>query len=137
VLEDSAVRVTAGGSATFWLAGGGDYWTARHDVRAALREVPDWGSVLAFTHNPDVFPEIPTRVSLTLASHTHGGQVRLPIVGTPVVPSRYGSRYAAGHVVERGRHLYISSGIGTAGLPLRLRRPPEVPVLVLSSAGSG
>ena len=49
-----------------------------------------------------------------------------------MLPTRFGERYIAGHVVERGRHLYVSTGIGTAGLPLRLRRLPEVPVLRLS-----
>ena len=49
------------------------------------------------------------------------------------LPTRYGERYLAGHVVEDGRHLYVSAGLGTAGLPLRLRRPPEVPVLRLDA----
>jgi hypothetical protein len=137
VLEDSAVRVTHGPSMTFWLAGVGDFWTAPHDVRAALREVPSWGSVLLFTHNPDVFPTVPARVSLTFAAHTHGGQVRLPLVGPPVVPSRYGRRYAAGHVVEGGRHLYVSTGIGTSILPIRIGVPPEVTVVTVRSAGGG
>ena len=47
------------------------------------------------------------------------------------MPSRYGDRYLAGHIVEGGRHLYVSSGLGTSGLPLRLLRRPEVPVLTL------
>ena len=38
--------------------------------------------VVLITHNPDIFPEVPARVSLTLAAHTHGGQVKLPIIGT-------------------------------------------------------
>jgi predicted MPP superfamily phosphohydrolase len=51
-----------------------------------------------------------------------------------MLPTRFGERYLAGHVVEGGRHLYVSAGIGTPGLPLRLRRPPEVPVLRLTAA---
>ena len=74
------------------------------------------------THDPDVFPDVPARVALTVAGHLHGGQVNVPILRHAVLPTRYGDRYLAGHVVESGRHLYVSAGLGTAGLPLRLRR---------------
>jgi predicted MPP superfamily phosphohydrolase len=85
--------------------------------------------VLLLTHNPDVFPDVPARVSLTLAGHTHGGQVRLPLIGAPVVPSVYGQRYAAGLVVEGGRALFVTTGIGTSIVPLRIGVPPEIAVL--------
>jgi len=77
---------------------------------------------------------VPARVSLTIAGHTHGGQVKLPVIGAPVVPSRYGQRYAAGHVAEDGRHLYVGTGTGTSILPVRFRVPPEVVVLTLVPA---
>jgi predicted MPP superfamily phosphohydrolase len=85
------------------------------------------------THNPDVFPFVPDRVSLAVAGHTHGGQVRLPLVGRPVVPSRFGQRFAAGHVVEGSRHLFVATGVGTSILPVRFRVPPAVAVLTLSA----
>jgi predicted MPP superfamily phosphohydrolase len=66
-----------------------------------------------------------------VSGHTHGGQIDVPALRRRVIPSRYGDRYARGHVVEGGRHLYVTSGIGTSGWPLRLRRPPEVVVLEL------
>jgi predicted MPP superfamily phosphohydrolase len=87
--------------------------------------------VLLAVHDPDVFPRVPERPALTVAGHMHGGQVNVPILRRTVLPTRFGERYMAGHVVERGRHLYVSAGVGTAGLPLRLFRPPEVPVLRL------
>jgi predicted MPP superfamily phosphohydrolase len=70
-------------------------------------------------------------VNLTLAGHTHGGQVNLPMVGRLVVPSKYGERYAMGHIVENGRHLFVGGGVGTSILPVRFRVPPEVVVLEL------
>jgi predicted MPP superfamily phosphohydrolase len=70
-------------------------------------------------------------VSLTIAGHTHGGQVCIPFVGRPIVPSRYGERFAIGHVVESGRHLFVSPGIGTSIVPVRFLVPPEISVLVL------
>ena len=132
VLEDRAVEIRRGGPA-FWLAGISDVWTWRHDVQGALAQVPKGSPVLAFTHNPDIFPSIPATVSLTLAGHTHGGQVNLPFFGRLIVPSRYVKRYAIGHVVEGGRHLFVTPGIGTSVLPVRFRVPPEISILRLVS----
>jgi predicted MPP superfamily phosphohydrolase len=134
VLEDAA-RPLRRGACRFWLAGISDFWEGAHDAGAALRDVPEGEPVIAFTHNPDVFPEIPARVTLTIAGHTHGGQVYLPGVGRPVVPSAYGERYAIGHVEEAGRHLFVSSGLGTSIVPVRFLVPPEVSVLTLRSIG--
>lgn len=93
--------------------------------------IPQKVPIIAFTHNPDVFPEIPSRVALTIAGHTHGGQVHVPIVGRPVVPSQYGERFAAGHIEEGGRHLFVSTGLGTSILPVRFRVPPEISILTV------
>lgn len=130
VLENRAVRVESGGRA-FWLAGIADLWTRKPDIEGTLKQVTDEEPVLLFTHNPDIFPDVPPRVSLTLAGHTHGGQVNLPLIGRPVVPSRFGQRYAFGHVVEQGRNLYVSGGVGTSIIPARFRVPPEIVVLSL------
>ena len=133
IVEDRAARIdtTAG---PVWFAGISDLWTGRHDIRAALAGVKDDDApVILLTHNPDVFPDVPPRVALTLAGHTHGGQVRLPWVGRPVVPSQFGQRYAAGHIVEGGRHLFVATGLGTSILPVRFRVPPAIAVLTLMS----
>jgi len=133
VLQDRAVRLPPafGG---IWVAGVSDFWTGRHDVNGALSGITDTTSPLVvITHNPDVFPEIPARGSLTIAGHTHGGQVRLPFIGPLVVPSRYGQRFAGGHIVENGRHLYVATGIGTSILPFRLGVPPAINVLGVGS----
>jgi predicted MPP superfamily phosphohydrolase len=71
------------------------------------------------------------RATLTLAGHTHGGQVDLPLLGRRVVPSRFGSRYAAGHIVEGGRHLFVTTGVGTSIVPVRFGVPPEIALLTL------
>ena len=86
-------------------------------------------------HEPDIFPKVPARVSLTLAGHTHGGQVALPVVGRMIVPSAYGQRYAYGHVVEDGRHLIVSGGLGCSMIPVRFGVPPEVVVIDLGGGG--
>lgn len=135
-LEDSAARIRSP-VCDFWLVGVSDFWEGRHDVHAALEQVTDPAPVVAFTHNPDVFPDIPARVSLTIAGHTHGGQVYLPLIGRPIVPSRYGERFAIGHIVEGGRHLFVSSGLGTSIIPVRFLVPPEVSVVTIRSPAVG
>jgi predicted MPP superfamily phosphohydrolase len=133
-LEDTAVALMTT-SGPLWLAGVSDFWTGRHDVARAIATVADTvNPVILITHNPDIFPRVPARVLLTLAGHTHGGQVRLPILGAPIVPSRFGPRYTKGQIVEGGRHLYVSSGIGTSFLPVRFRVPPTIFVLTVRRA---
>jgi uncharacterized protein len=135
VLENECLRIEDGGF-DFWLAGIGDLWEAKPDVDTVLDGLPEGAAAIAFTHNPDVFPEITDRIALTLAGHTHGGQVDFPFLGAPIVPSRFGERYARGHVVEDGRHLFVTSGLGTSLLPVRFRVPPEIALLRIGSAVS-
>src|SRR6266404_1200202 len=130
VIENGAVRINRDGK-HIWLLGIADAWTRKPDFSKAMAEVTDDAPVMAFTHNPDIFPNAPQRVLLMLAGHTHGGQVNLPFVGRLVVPSKYNQRYAIGHVVENGRHLYVSPGVGTSVFPVRFRVPPEITVLDL------
>lgn len=134
MMEDRSTRIgTSGCHVT--LVGISDYWEGPHDIDQALAGVGDRDTVLAFTHNPDVFLELPPHIALTIAGHTHGGQVHIPFIGRPVVPSKYGDRFAIGHIVERGRHLYVSPGVGTSILPVRFLVPPEVTVLEVRHAG--
>jgi predicted MPP superfamily phosphohydrolase len=130
VLDDRAMRISARGG-DFWLAGVSDFWEGRHAVTGTLAQVSDDAPVILFTHNPDIFPTVPPRVAITLAGHTHGGQVCLPLIGRPLVPSRYGQRYAIGHVVEGARHLFVTAGLGTSIVPIRFRVPPEISILDL------
>jgi predicted MPP superfamily phosphohydrolase len=130
VLEDEAVQLHAPGG-PLWVAGLADLRHRRPDIGAALRDVPLDAPTLMLSHDPDLFPGVPNRVSLTLSGHLHGGQVAIPFLRRPMLPSYYGERYARGHVVEHGRHLLVTSGIGTSGLPIRFLAPPEVYVLTL------
>jgi len=131
VLEN---RVMESGGVHF--AGLADLRRRRPDLPGALAGVPPGAPVVLLSHDPDVFPYVPTRVSVTVSGHTHGGQVAIPYLRRLAIPSRYGERYARGHVVEDGRHLYVTSGLGTSGLPVRLFAPPEVVVLELVAAAT-
>jgi len=131
VLNNDATSVERNGG-RLWFAGLADLKMRRPDIAGALARVPGDEPVIVLTHNPDVFPRVPARVGLTLAGHTHGGQMRLPLVGPLVVPSRFGARYAAGLIEEQGRRLFVTSGIGTSNLPVRLGVPPEIAEITLT-----
>ncbi len=139
-LENRAVRLEKGGQ-PFWIAGLGDQlaftstslrrtWQGVDDLPGTLAQLTDDAPAILMAHEPDIFPEVPERVSLTLSGHTHGGQVRL-FGYSPVVPSRYGNRYAYGHVIEEGRHLVVSGGLGCSIAPIRFGSPPEIVLLEL------
>ena len=82
--------------------------------------------MILLAHEPDIFTQVPARVALTIAGHTHGGQIRLPLIAPVWAPSEYGARFAYGHIVEGGRHLIVSGGLGCSKVPLRLGVPPEI-----------
>jgi predicted MPP superfamily phosphohydrolase len=130
VLENEAVRLERGGRA-FRLLGLADQIERKPDTVAPLKGVPESEPVIALVHEPDYFPEIPERIALTLAGHTHGGQVRLPIAGSLIVPSDYGQRFVRGLIKEGGRLLYVTTGVGTSIIPVRFGVPPEYVILTL------
>jgi uncharacterized protein len=132
VLEDDVAEIKWRGT-SFWLAGLADLWTRPQHINETIAKVPTGATVIALTHNPDIFPGLPQSVPLLLAAHTHCGQVRLPLIGTPIVPSDFGPKYTAGHVFENGHHLFVTTGIGTSILPVRFRVVPEIVILTLKS----
>jgi predicted MPP superfamily phosphohydrolase len=135
VLENEAVPVDAPGG-RLWVAGLADMRHRYPDIAATLRDVPDDPEqpVLLLSHDPDMHPSVPARVALTLSGHVHAGQVAIPVLRRPAIPSYHGERYARRHHDEDGRRLYVSSGLGTSGMPVRLFAPPEVVLLELRSA---
>lgn len=134
VLENDAV-LPGGNGQKFWLAGIGDQlafplghgrFLGADDLPWTMRKITSDDPVVLLVHEPDIFPKVSDRVALTLAGHTHGGQVRVPLIWPLFVPSKFGARYAYGHVVERDRHLIVSGGLGTSIIPARLGVPPEI-----------
>jgi predicted MPP superfamily phosphohydrolase len=130
VLEDEAAEISWHDK-SFWLVGLADLWTRPQHINETIAKVPAGSTIIALTHNPDIFPRLPPSVPLLLAGHTHGGQVNFPLFGTPIVPSRFGARYTAGHLFENGHHLFVTTGIGTSILPVRFRVTPEIVLLTI------
>ena len=134
LLENQAVLLGPEGERV-WVAGIGDQIAYRighgrfrgvDDLPGTLAQVTTDDPVILLVHEPDIFPRVPSRVALTFAGHTHGGQIRVPLIWPAFVPSRYGKRYAYGHVIERERHLIVSGGLGTSIIPARFGVPPEI-----------
>lgn len=142
VYSNRAVRLEKEGQG-FWIAGledqlalvPGKKWQRQRvkgldDLEGTLAQVNDGDPVILLAHEPDIFPSVPSRVALTLSGHTHGGQVRL-LGYAPVVPSRFGDRYAYGHMVENDCNLIVSGGLGCSLAPVRFGVPPEIVVIDL------
>ncbi len=133
VLENEAVPVERPGG-RFWIAGIADDVTRAPDPVGTISPIPDGEPVIVMAHNPAVFFDTPNRVAVTLAGHTHGGQIYLPWIGAIVTPGRAPRRYDYGHIREFGRDLFITAGIGTSILPVRLNMPPEIVLLTVEPA---
>jgi predicted MPP superfamily phosphohydrolase len=117
----------------------GSWHTFDRTMQDAVASYEQRGDLIVLQHSPDVFPVINAHktfgddLKLMLAGHTHGGQIWFPILGSPIIPSSFGQRYAAGHIRENGKHLFITTGIGTSILPFRFLVPPEIAVVTLRS----
>lgn len=100
------------------------------------------GQFLVLEHSPDIFDvmhyykSLGDEFGLMVAGHTHGGQVWLPVIGSPIVPSSLGQRYNRGHIREKGRDLFVTTGIGTTLLPFRFLMPPEIAVITVRSGSA-
>lgn len=128
ILRDQGTAVRS----DLYLGGVDDLWHGQPDPRAALGGAARDQATLLLSHNPDLLPELSRPAGLVLCGHTHGGQVRLPLLGAPAVPSRYGQKYAMGWVT--GAHdtpAYVSRGLGLSGVPFRNLCQPEITFLTL------
>lgn len=134
VLQNKALPVVCGDQ-HFWVAGLEEMWRQHSDIGKTLAQVTNADPVILMTHQPDAFVKVPQSVALTVAGHTHGGQVRFPFIGAveAVIPSRYGKRFIYGHIVEDGKDLVVSSGLGMTGLPIRFMTPPEITMITLKA----
>ncbi len=131
VLENEVIEVNARGT-SLWLAGLADLWTRPQNIQGTINKVPEGAPVIALTHNPDIFPKLPQRVPLLLAGHTHGGQVRFPLIGGVVQSSKVSERYEKGHVFENNHHLFVTTGVGTSIMTVRFGVPPEIVLLTVN-----
>jgi predicted MPP superfamily phosphohydrolase len=126
VLHNQGVRVRKGGQ-SLWIAGCDSAWAGHADMRAAMQGRVPGEACLALIHEPDLaFDAEALGADLVLAGHTHGGQIRLPLIGAPYtlrMDPRIG--IAAGFQKVGAGLLHITTGLGHT-IPLRFGVPPEV-----------
>jgi uncharacterized protein len=115
---------------------GGGWSEASQDLKKVLGEsFEKGGTLIVLTHNPDTIVYLTEErlisedLALILAGHTHGGQCRFPLIGSPIVPSTFGQKYVKGHIQDKGLDMFVTTGIGTSILPVRFGVPPEISVL--------
>jgi predicted MPP superfamily phosphohydrolase len=133
ILRNEAVSITKGPEKVY-LLGVDDYWEGSYSLTGAIKNVPQDSCRILLSHNPDVNEDIDLskrRLDLIIAGHTHGGQLVLPFLGAPYLPSPFGQKYRAGLVTDGNRKTYVSRGLGLFFVPLRLNCPPDVSLLVL------
>ena len=117
-----------------YLAGVDDYWESSYDLKKAVKGLPPEECVILLSHNPDVNEDVETldqSIDLIVSGHTHGGQIVLPVIGAPYLPSASGQKYREGLVRDGERQTYINVGLGVFFVPVRLNCPAEVTLMTL------
>jgi hypothetical protein len=133
VLRNESAMIEVKGT-TVPVVGLGDLWTEGVNFQKAFARVTQPFSVVLM-HNPDSFEHWPRNGGhLILSGHTHGGQVNIPFMGAPIVPSRYGQKYAHGLIGRGDCWMYVSRGIGLIYPPVRFNCRPEIAVLEVRCA---
>ena len=137
VLQNQAIQVDRAQGA-FWIGGVADLESRSltASVPQTLSTVPRDAPVVMITHWPDPFDDAPPRVALTMAGHTHCGQVNLPLLGRPILPSPGSYRWPCGLYREGRRVLFVTGGVGVSILPVRFRAPPEIVIITLRAASA-
>jgi uncharacterized protein len=138
VLIDAGIKVLANqsvpierDSARFWLAGVDDVLGRTADLDAALHVVPADEATILLAHEPDYADEVARYpVDLQLSGHSHGGQVRVPLMPPLYLPDM-GQKYVWGLYKIGGLTLYTNPGLGTVRVPVRLNCPPEITLLTM------
>jgi len=131
-VEDGRTLTTDGPFVETKEALGGYLFYEADDLDAALHSVPARDAKILLCHNPlGVRRASEQGIDLVLSGHTHGGQVRLPVVGSFYGRSKLGERFVEGWNRLNGTQIYVSRGIGKVLVPLRVGCPPEITCLRL------
>ncbi len=117
-----------------WIAGVDDINEGAPDLAQALADVPISAPLIVLAHNPDIFldPAI-ERADLVLCGHTHGGQIKVPLVGVAHTQGTHLTRQEPAGWFRRGRaRMFVSRGLGES-IPLRFGVRPQAALITLRS----
>jgi len=130
VLANRAVAISRNGG-RFWLGGVNDVLSETADVGQTVRGIPENEATVLLAHEPDyadLVRQYP--VDLQISGHSHGGQVRLPLL-PPLFLPELARKYFLGLYQIGSLTLYTNAGLGTVGLPVRLNCPPEITLITV------
>lgn len=128
IVENSNVKITTN-DGEFYIAGIADAYEASYSFSEAMKGIPKGSSVIFLSHTPQVFREIPKEVAIMISGHTHGGQVRLPLLGAVLSNTHERDKLISGYYSIEGKHVYVSRGLGTSRVPIRFMCPPSITVM--------
>lgn len=117
-----------------WVIGVDDPYTyGCDDLKGAMRGIPMPEFKLLLAHTPELFADAESAlIHLYLCGHTHAGQVRLPLLGPPILNADCPKNFTYGHWFYRNMQGYTTAGVGCSLLPIRFGCPPEIVVIELS-----
>lgn len=113
-----------------WLAGFADAPTGNPDL-SIFKNIPNDSKIISIFHSPVFFDKISSLIDLAFTGHTHGGQIRLPLIGAIALPPSSGD-YDQGWFQKNRAKMYVNRGIGTSIVPLRFLCRPEISVFEIS-----
>ncbi|MGW8143793.1 MAG: metallophosphoesterase [Anaerolineales bacterium] len=125
---DNKVQIIQNGKACLYVAGIDDPMTRHDNLDKVIASLPAYDvPVILLAHAPD-FAETSSKsgkINLQLSGHTHGGQIRLPVIGPLYLP-RLGRKYPSGKYKIGNMYLYTNRGLGTSWFKIRYNCPPEI-----------
>lgn len=113
-----------------WLTGFADAPTGNPDL-SILKTIPYVDKIISIFHSPIFFDEVSNSIDLAFAGHTHGGQIRLPLIGSIALPPGSGD-YDQGWFAKNRAKMYVNRGIGTSIVPLRFFCRPEISIFEIN-----
>lgn len=130
VLENSNAKVSTP-NGDFYLSAIADMTTQNHFYTLAFKNIPQNAPTLFLSHTPDGFKDSPDSAKITFSGHTHGGQIKLPYIGAIFVNLKY-DKIGEGKFERDGKALYVSRGLGTSRVPVRLLCSPTITIATIS-----
>lgn len=134
VLDNKNFKISRGDS-HIWLVGTDDPYLQKDRLEEALSEINDSQPRILLAHAPNIFKKAALHnIGLVLVGHTHGGQVRLPLIGAIIAPGQgFFPEYDYGQFTMGSTNMIINGGLGESLLPLRFCSRPEIVIVKLVS----
>ncbi len=131
VLRNSNYKISKNNQ-SIYIVGIDDLFNNHDNINKAIKNIDLNKFTILLCHNPDfIKTAVNYSFDLMLSGHTHGGQIKLPIIGPITLPSKLDNKYTEGLLKKKNTYLYINKGIGVISPPIRFLSPPEISEITL------